>query len=139
MATPQEQKWAPQQKRSTRRQGAARHCRIAISVDENEQASLQAAARSEGLTVSAFVADRALAAAHHIVAATAAGPLREALQDLLRATTQLQRAGTNFNQCVAALNTTGQPPENLAQYARYTAAVVHRVDEAVTQVRQRLP
>lgn len=125
-------------RRRERRQGTARKCRISISVDENERRELEIAAAEDGLTVSAFVADRALASVR-LQAPSHPAHLREALQNLLRATAQLQKAGTNFNQCVAALNTTGQPPGNLPQYARYTATVVRRVDEAASQVRQRLP
>lgn len=125
-------------RRRERRQGTVRKYRISISVDENERRELEIAAAEDGLTVSAFVADRALASAR-LQAPSHPAHLREALQDLLRATAQLQKAGTNFNQCVAALNTTGQPPGNLPQYARYTATVVRRVDEAASQVRQRLP
>jgi uncharacterized protein (DUF1778 family) len=141
MTTPQGQAHAAApagQKRRTRHQGAAKNCRIAISVDENEHADLESAARAEGMTVSAFVADKALAAARH-ARPQATGPLREALQDLLHATAQLQKAGTNLNQAVAALNATGQAPGNLAQYARYTTSVIHKIDEAVACVRQRLP
>lgn len=125
-------------RRRERRQGTVRKYRISISVDENERRELEIAAAEDGLTVSAFVADRALASVR-LQAPSHPAHLREALQDLLRATAQLQKAGTNFNQCVAALNTTGQPPGNLPQYARYTATVVRRVDEAASQVRQRLP
>lgn len=139
MTTAREYPQATAQKRRVRHQGETRSCRIAISVDGAEHRELEEAAKAEGLTVSAFVADKALAAARHVTSSVATGPLREALQDLLHATTQLQRAGTNFNQCVAALNATGQPPGNLIQYARYTANVIHRVDESVTSVRQRLP
>lgn len=125
-------------RRRERHQGTIRKFRISISVDENERRELEIAAAEEGLTVSAFVADRALASARLRVPSHPA-QLREVLQGLLRATAQLQKAGTNFNQCVAALNTTGQPPGNLPQYARYTATVVRRVDEAASHVRQRLP
>ena len=113
-------------------------CRIAISVNEDERRELEGAAGETGLTVSAFVADRALAAARH-QAPAAPVPLREAMRDLNHATAQLQRAGTNFNQAVAALNATGRPPGNLAAYGRYTAAVAARVQEAADRVQRQLP
>jgi hypothetical protein len=69
----------------------------------------------------------------------AASLLHEALQELNKATSQLQKAGTNFNQCVTALNATGQPPGNLPQYARYTATVIRRVDDAIAAVCHQLP
>ena len=126
-------------RRRTRHQGKVRGCRIAISVDEAERLELEGAARENRLTVSAFVADRALAAARHQAPETPAGPLREAVENLMRAAAQLHRVGTNFNQAVAALNATGQPPGNLPQYARYADSVVHRLDDAVTAIRERLP
>jgi uncharacterized protein (DUF1778 family) len=112
--------------------------RVAIAVDEPEHDLLAAAARGEGLTMSAYVADRALAAARGTPSAATA-PLREALADLIRATVQVQKAGTNLNQAVAALNATGQPPGNLIPYARYTASVIRRLDETVARVARLLP
>jgi hypothetical protein len=69
----------------------------------------------------------------------AASILHETLEELNHATSQLQKAGTNFNQCVAAFNATGQPPGNLPQYARYTADVIRRVDDAIAAVCRQLP
>jgi ABC-type transporter Mla subunit MlaD len=113
-------------------------CRIAIAVDPGERRELEAAAREAMLTVSAFVADQALVGARH-GAPTTAGALREALQALNHATAQLRRAGVNFNQTVAALNSTGQAPGNLPQHARYTASVVRKVSDAADRVQQMLP
>jgi hypothetical protein len=127
----------PQHRRS-RRQGISRPRRIAISVSQAGWAELEQAARAEALTASAFVAEKALAAARRTVAPPAV-PLREALADLNRATAQVQRVGTNLNQAVAALNTTGQPPGNLIQYAQYAAAVVQRMDQVVLRIRRQLP
>jgi uncharacterized protein (DUF1778 family) len=126
------------QRRRTRQQGRSRSCRIAISVDELEQAELEQAARSEGLTLSAFVADNALAAARRSIP-KATAPLREALTELIRATVQVQKVGTNLNQAVAALNATGQPPGNLIQYARYATTVIEKLDQIANKVAQRLP
>jgi hypothetical protein len=124
--------------RRVRQHGISRPCRIAISVSHAEQAELEQAARAEALTASAFVAEKALAAARRAVR-PAAIPLREALAGLTRATAQVQRVGTNLSQAVAALNATGQPPGNLIQYARYAAAVVERMDEVVLRIRRHLP
>ena len=126
------------QRRRTRQQGRSRSCRVAISVDAAEQAELEQAAYAEGLTLSAFVAEKALAAARRTIP-PATGPLREALADLVRATAQVQKVGTNLNQSVAALNATGSPPGNLVQYARYAAAVIGKLDEIAGMVCQRLP
>jgi uncharacterized protein (DUF1778 family) len=111
---------------------------VAISVDAGEQAELEGAARSEGVTMSAFVAEKALAAARRTIP-PAAGPLREALAELIRATAQVQKVGTNLNQAVAALNASGQTPGNLVPYARYATRVIERLDEAAERVSKRLP
>jgi len=126
------------QRRRVRRTGVSRPCRIAISVDEAERLNLEDAARSEGLTVSAFVAEKAIAAAHNGIAPVA-GPFREALVELARATIQVQKVGVNLNQSVAALNATGEAPENLIQYARYATAVIDRLDQIAVEIKQRLP
>jgi hypothetical protein len=98
---------------------------VAISVSLKEQAELEGAARSEG--VSAFVADKALAAARRTIP-PAVAPLREALAELIRATVQVQKVGTNLNQA-----------GNLVPYARYAAKVIERLDEAAERVSKRLP
>jgi uncharacterized protein (DUF1778 family) len=126
------------QHRRTRHQGTSRTCRIAISVTQAEQEELGQAAHSESLTLSAFVAEKALAAARRTLPQTTA-PLREALADLARATAQVQKVGTNLNQAVAALNATGQAPGNLIQYARYATSIVEKIDEIVLRIRQHLP
>lgn len=126
------------QRRRTRHTGEIKGCRIAISVSEQERQELETAARENRLTVSAFVAAQALAAARG-QAPEAAGPLRDVLLNLNHATAQLQRAGTNFNQAVAELNATGQAPGNLMPYGRYTAKVAARVKEAADEIQRRLP
>jgi hypothetical protein len=112
---------------------------VTISIIDSEYRELRDAAKGEGITISAFVADKSLAAARRVDNSPNAAVLREALNDLVNATTQLQKADTNFNQCVAALNSTGQQPGNLPQYARYTAAVIQRVDQAARLVLERIP
>jgi uncharacterized protein (DUF1778 family) len=126
------------QHRRTRQQGTSRTCRIAISVTQAEQEELEQAARAEALTPSAFVAEKALAAARRTIPQTTA-PLREALADLARATAQVQKVGTNLNQAVAALNATGEAPGNLIQYARYATTIVEKMDQIVLRIRQHLP
>jgi len=126
------------QHRRTRHQGTSRTHRIAISVSQAEQEELELAARVEALTPSAFVAEKALAAARRTLPQTTA-PLREALADLARATAQVQKVRTNLNQAVAALNATGQAPGNLIQYARYATTIVEKIDQIVLRIRQHLP
>lgn len=126
------------QRRRVRHPGRQRPCRIAISVDEAERGELERAAREEGLTVSAYVADKALAAARHVTPSNV-GPLREALADLVRATFHVQKVGVNLNQAVAALNSTGEDPGNLMQYARYATVVIERLDQVAAKISQHLP
>jgi uncharacterized protein (DUF1778 family) len=134
----EEETQVPTQRRRTRHQGSPRPCRIAISVDPSEQAELNQAAQDEGLTPSAFVAAKALAAARRTVA-PATTELRELQADLNRATAQVQKVGTNLNQAVAALNAAGQPPGNLIHYARYITTVIEKLDAIVIKVGQLLP
>lgn len=138
MSTGTEQKRNISQRRRTRRQGVKKNCRITISLDSGEHRELESAARESHLTLAAFVADRALAAARQQEPMVPI-PLREAMLDLNHATAQLQRAGTNFNQAVAAFNSTGQAPGNLVQSGWYTASVAAKVKEAVDRVQARLP
>lgn len=88
--------------------------------------------------MSAFVAEQALAGARHTPLPNA-GLLREVLADLVRATVQVQKVGTNLNQAIAALNSTGEAPENLLQYARYAVAVIGRLDRIAAEVSRHLP
>jgi hypothetical protein len=127
-----------EQRRRQRRAGTVRKIRIAIAVDEGEQASLVDAAREKGLTVSAFVADAALRAARRD-SMPDTSDLMHAVAGLARAAVQVQRVGTNLNQAVAALNATGQPPGNLLPYARYATEVVRRLDEAARRVSRLVP
>jgi hypothetical protein len=101
-----------------RRERWATICRITSSLDPEERREIESAAREDQLTIAAFVADRALPGARHQAAAPGIPVLRETLGHLIYATGQLQRAGTNLNQAVAALNATGKPPGNLPQYAQ---------------------
>ena len=126
------------QRRRQRLAGTVRKIRIAIAVDEAEEASLVDAAREKGLTVSAFVADAALRAARQNITPDTSD-LVNAVAGLARAAVQVQRVGTNLNQAVAALNATGQPPGNLLPYARYAIEVVRRLDEAARRVSRLVP
>ncbi|MGD0560902.1 MAG: plasmid mobilization relaxosome protein MobC [Streptosporangiaceae bacterium] len=125
-------------RRRARQPGTVRGRRIAIAVDEPERADLEDAARVEGLTVSAFVAGTALGAARQ-TAPVDTDVARDALAGLARATVQVQKAGTNLNQAVAALNATGQSPGNLVACARYVTEVIRRLDGYAARVARLLP
>jgi hypothetical protein len=51
----------------------------------------------------------------------------------------VRRAGTNLNQAVARLNSTGQRGEDLVPAAQFSARVIRRLDEAAEQVRRSIP
>ena len=125
-------------RRRVRRAGTVRRCRIAIAVDEAERSALEDAAQAEGLTVSAFVADKALGATRQ-TASVRADVMRDAITGLSRATVQVQKAGTNLNQAVAAINATGQAPGNLVHYARYVTEVIRRLEEQAATVARLVP
>jgi len=78
----------------------------------------------------------ALAAARGTVP-PAPSQTRQALAELMAARTQLRRFGTNVNQAVAALHTTGESPEWLAPAVEVTARAVRRVDEAAELLMRR--
>jgi hypothetical protein len=64
---------------------------------------------------------------------------RETVAELIRATVQVQKVGTNLNQAVAALNATGQPPGNLIQYAQYAARVTEKIEQIAMKIGRQLP
>jgi hypothetical protein len=70
-------------------------------------------------------------------ATSAPSPTQQALAELMAARTQLRWFGTNVNQAVAALHTTGESPEWLAPALEVTARAVRRVDEAAEALMRR--
>jgi hypothetical protein len=97
---------------------------VRLSADERER--IAAAAAAAGMTAGGFMAAAALAAAGQVD-----GPRSRAVHaaaaELAQARTQLQRYGTNVNQAVARLHSTGRHDGQL------TAAAA-RADDAVGQV-----
>ncbi len=109
---------------------------VQVRFDEDEFAAIETAAGRAGLTPTGYVGAAALAAAREV---TVPAPARtqQALAELVAARAQLRRFGANVNQAVAALNSTGQPPQWLAQAVTLTARAVTRVDEAAEQLMRR--
>jgi hypothetical protein len=66
-------------------------------------------------------------------------PLREALSELMAAAGLVRRIGTNLNQAVARLNSTGQRGEDLMPAAEFCMRVIRRMDEAAEHVRRNIP
>ena len=68
-----------------------------------------------------------------------AGPVREALLELMSARTQVRRFGTNVNQAVAALHATGAPPAVQVAAVEVTTRASARLDEAAEVLARRAP
>lgn len=111
---------------------------MTIRLNEEERRLIRGAAAAEGRACAAYAADAAVAAARGD-AHVRTGPLREALKELMDASGQLHRVGTNLNQAVRHLNATGRPPEPFARIAESCAQAADRVDAAAEAVRNRLP
>jgi hypothetical protein len=121
-----------------------RRRRIAPTFTEDEYAAVVVAARGLGLTPSGFCAMAALAAAGSGMAiGTGAAGQREALAavqaELAELRTSIVRVGTNLNQAVAALNSTGEAPVWLRHAVDRCARVLALVDDAASAVHRRLP
>ena len=120
------------------RQAAPRLRLVKFFVTDEELAELDEAAISAGLARGAFTAEAALATARG-GGSRANAPLREALVELMSAAGLVRRAGTNLNQAVARLNSTGQRGEDLVPAAQFCVRVIRRLDEAAEHVRRSLP
>jgi len=111
---------------------------VQFSLTEEEFEEVSTAAARSGLARGAFAAQAALASARG-EASTAGSGLREALLELIAAAGLVRRVGTNLNQAVARLNSTGQRGEDLRPAAQFCARVIRRLDEAAEQVRRNVP
>ena len=114
----------------------ARGRRITVRLEYTELAAIELAAGRAGLTPTGYVGAVALAAARGTVP-SAPSATQQALAEPMAARTQLRRFGTNVNQAVAALHTTGESPEWLAPAVEVTARAVRRVDEAAEALMRR--
>lgn len=102
-----------------------------------------AAARRAGLTPTGFCALAALTAARGETSAVPPEVIRyEALAvvqaELFELRTAVNRVGTNLNQAVAALNSTGQAPVWLSTVVGMCARTLMTVDEVVSTVHGRV-
>lgn len=111
---------------------------VQFSLTQNEFEEVSGAAEQRGLARGAFAAEATLAAARG-VQARAVSPLREALSELMAAAGLVRRIGTNLNQAVARLNSTGQRGEDLMPAAEFCMRVIRRMDEAAEHVRRNIP
>ena len=120
------------------RQAVPRPKVVQFSLTQEEFGQVSDAAERCGLARGAFAAEVTLAAARG-VQARAASPLREVLAELMAAAGLVRRIGTNLNQAVARLNSTGQRGEDLVPAAEFCMRVIRRMDEAAEHVRRNIP
>ena len=122
--------------------GEARHHRLSPRFTAEELAEVIAAAASVGCTPNGFCADSAVAAARGTPMVLENAQYREDLARLQRqlfaARTAVVRFGTNVNQAVAALNTTGEAPQWMGRAIRRAVESVSGLDEVIAEVDRRL-
>jgi hypothetical protein len=120
-----------------RRRPVRREHRVEFCFGDDEYGKLLVAASAAGLSLGAYAA-RATAAEMSGRAGGEAGhqALRDALGELVRTTSLFRKAGTLFNQAVRALNSTGQPPGNLAAWGEACMRYADRADKAAEAVRR---
>jgi hypothetical protein len=109
---------------------------VQVRFGEEEFAAIELAAGRAGLTPTGYVGAVALAAARGTVP-PAPSASREALTELMAARAQVRRFGGNVNQAVAALNSTGETPQWLAQAVELTSRAVRQVDAAAEALMRR--
>ena len=110
---------------------------VRVKFTAAEKTTLEQAANRTGLSLAAYVGQAAMDAAEHR-AAPVDSIHREVLAELIRAGNLVRRAGTNLNQAVARLHTTGQPGPDLAPAADWIARVAVEVEDASLAVSRRL-
>jgi hypothetical protein len=111
---------------------------VYVRYDDGEFAVLRAAAARAGLATTAYVGEASVAAARSS-APPSTSLLYQLAEEMMAARRQVRRYGTNVNQAVAALHSTGQAPEWLAAAARRCDQAVEKLDAAVAAVVRRLP
>ncbi len=120
------------------RQPVSRSRVVQFSLTEDEFAEVSAAAGRLGLARGAYAAEIVLAVARR-VEPPVLSPFREALAEVMTAAGLVRRAGTNLNQAVARLNSTGQRGADLVPSAEFCVRVIRRLDEAAEQLRRAIP
>jgi len=111
---------------------------VYVRYDDEEFAVLKAAAGWAGLATTAYVGEASLAAARGTTPPTTS-PLYELAEEMIAARGQVRRFGTNVNQAVATLHSTGQAPDWLGAAVRRCDQAVERLDAAVAAIVRQLP
>jgi hypothetical protein len=117
------------------REEAPRARTVRFDLTEAEFDELAQAAARAGLARGAYAAEAALAAARGVAAAPGEA-FREALAEMITASSLVRRIGVNLNQAVAKLNSTGQLPGDLNPCAQACMRRVARLDAAAEQLRK---
>jgi hypothetical protein len=120
-----------------------RTLRLTPRFSAGERVEVEAAAASVGMTVNGFAAEAVLNVARGTSVAYGASQDREASPRLQResfaARTAVNRFGNNVNQAVAALHSTGQPPNEASAHAvPLRKRAVCSLDELIGEVHRRL-
>jgi hypothetical protein len=116
---------------------AGRPHRLNARFTDAELAEIEAAAVGAGMTPTGFLAEAGLAAARG-TAPAALSPSREALaelqSELFAARVSVGRIGTNLNQAVTALNSTGEAPAWLAHVVQLCERRMDALDEVIGRI-----
>ena len=110
---------------------------VEITLTEQEDALLRAAARLAGLAPGAYAATAALTAARSGPASDP-DPRRQALVELMRAAGLVRRIAANLHQAATALTATGQSAGELPAYAAWTIRRADHIDAVAEDVRKAL-
>jgi hypothetical protein len=119
------------------RQQTPRTRRVEVTLTNEEDAVLRAAARRAGLAPGAYVAVAALTAARSGPASDP-DPRRQALTELMRAAGLVRRIAVNLHQAATALTATSQPAGDLPVYAAWTIRRADNIDAVAEDVRKAL-
>ena len=111
---------------------------VYVRYDDAEFAVLEAAAGRAGLATTAYVGEASVAAARGS-SPPSTSVLYQLAEEMIAARLQVRRYGANVNQAVAALHSTGQPPDWLAAATRRCDQAVQALDAAVAAIVRRLP
>ena len=120
------------------RQPVPRTRRVEFTLSGEEYAILVEAAGRAGMARRAYAAQAALTAAANGNPISGQEPLALVLTELMRAAGLVRRIGTNLNQAVAKLDTTGQPTGGLPRYAAESIRRADHIDEVADAVRKAL-
>ncbi|WP_173157651.1 hypothetical protein [Phytohabitans suffuscus] len=112
--------------------------RLTPRFTDEELQEVKVAAIAAQMTPTGFCAAAALGAARAGGSPEGGEQLAELQRELFDARVAVNRAGTNLNQAVAALNATGEAPIWLVEAVRRVVEAVRRIDAATFRVHDRL-